>query len=589
MMYIKGGYLVVECKNCGYVGEYNGTPCPRCGAQMKYGIHEAKEAVAHARELVASHNYLEAARLYEELVAMEIPEAQFDFAEILERGAFVPRDLDRAMELFLIRALDNDPTAAYRYSRLAERVSDEGARFWLRYSAAIGCKEAYPEVAGLYSEEGKEELAAYFCYLSAESGNKDSFAEMALRYYKGNGVEESEAYAKWYLDKFFIPPIYMLKISYKLRSVKAEEPPCPDPSVYGEFLRSLSCEAEKYKLDRAYFHLNELLYESEDPAAALVYGAALIEGVGCEPDLKKGLGVVEQAAAEGNADAYGYLGVIYIEGEIVPPDTQKGIQYLLSAAEHGAADAYELLGDMYRNGDGVERNPTLALEYYEKAGLGGKASGGIKASEMKRKREDFFERGVALYDTSPEEAFRSFAISAAMGYRPAEHRLAVCYELGIGTKRDRYAAYYWYNSAAQSQDPEAIFDLGRCFAYGIGVAFDYKKAINLFMKADSKNELVRQEIKTLLDRKKRKMINALFSRAMRLLYQKKITPALEILESLEKLGHPRGTYTLGCLLEFGFGVRTDRNRAYMLYERAYKLMFRDPRQSYKLIVLKMVR
>lgn len=580
---------MVECKSCGYVGEYNGKPCPRCGAQLKYSVHDATEAVAYARELVASHNYREAAELYEELVAMEIPEAQFDFAEILERGAFVPRDLDRAMDLFLIRALDNDPTAAYRYSRLAARVSDEGARFWLRYSAALGCEEAYPEVARSFSEEGKEELAAYFCYLSAEGGNKDSLAEMALRYYKGNGVEESEAYAKWYLDKFFIPPIYMIKISYKLRSVRAQEPPRPDSSVYGGFLRTLSYEAEKYKLDGAYFHLSALLYELGDSVATLAYGAALIEGVGCEPDVKKGLGVLEQAAAEGNSDAYGYLGAIYIEGELVPHDTEKGVQYLLSAAEHGAADAYELLGDMYRSGDGVERNPTLALEYYEKAGLGGKASGGAKASEMKRKREDFFERGVALYDESPEEAFRSFAISAAMGYRPAEHRLAVCYELGIGTKRDRYAAYYWYNSAAESGEPEAVFDLGRCFAYGIGVAFDYKKAINLFMKAGSENELVRQEIRLLLERKRKKLINALFSRAMRLLYQKKIDIALDILEGLERLGHPRGTYTLGCLLEFGFGVKTDRNRAYMLYERAYKLMFRDPRQSYKLIVLKMVR
>ncbi len=580
---------MIKCEGCGYTGEFCGALCPKCSEPLKYTEGEAQAAVAEARSLVKRHEYGGAVELYSMLADMGIAEAEYEFAEILERGAFVPRDLDRAMQLFLSCAKKNDPRAAYRYSRLASRVSDEAARFWLRYSAVLGCGEAYSEVARLFSEEGREELATYYYYLSAEGGDRDAVAEMALRYYRGTGAPASLPYAKWYLDKFFIPPIYLIRTAYKLRSVKAEEPPAPACENYEALLRSLVNLAEKYKIDTAYFRLNTLLAERGDFAALLAVGASLVEGVGCEQDIPRGISTLESVAAHGFGDAYGYLGSLYIQGEFVARDTETGVRYLGLAGENGAPDAYEILGDMYRSGDGVERNPSRAVEYYELAAKGGSKGGAVKYAEMKRKREDFFDRGAALEDTAPEEAFRAFAISAAMGYHPAEHRLAICYELGVGTAPDRYAAYYWYKSAAANGEPDAVFDLGRCYAYGIGVAFDYKKAIKLFMRSGAEEELVKHEVSRLLERKRRRMVRGLFSRAMRLLYLRKFEPALEILATCERLGHAQGIYTLGCLLEFGFGTRIDRDRAYGLYEKAYKLRFRDPRQTYKLTVLKMVR
>lgn len=580
---------LVKCKNCGYFGEYTGKSCPACSEIITYTDKEAADAVNLARELVKKHEYVDAAKLYEMLVDMDVHEAKRDFAEILERGNFVPRDFDRAMNLFLSCAERYDAEAAYRYSRLAARVSDEASHFWLRYSAVLGCKEAYGDVARLFSEEGYEELATYYFRLSADAGNKDSLAELAERYYRGIGAPACEEYAKWFLDKFFMPPIYLIKIAYKLRSVKAEEPPVPEVGNYDGYLRALSELAEKYKIYTAYFYISKLLSERGDAAATLAFGACLVEGVGCDKNVTEGLSVLERLAADGYADAYGYLGSIYSEGELVTEDKELAARYFLLAGEHGSADAYEILGDMYKAGDGVERNPARAIELYELSAKGGSRAGALKEEEMKRKRADFFERGVALLETTPNDAFRAFAISAAMGYLPSEHKLGFCYENGVGTDIDRYAAFYWYDSAVRGGEEAAIFDLARCYAYGIGVAFDYKKAVKLFMTSGADKELVRGEISRLLDAKRRRMIGALFSRAMRLLYQKKIEPAFEILEGLERLGHPQGVYTLGCLLEFGFGAKTDRDRAYSLYEKAYKLKFRDPRQSYKLIVLKMVR
>lgn len=580
---------MLKCKSCGYEGEYRDKFCPKCRFPLSLGDEEARALLENARAQIKRREYEGALDAYRMLADLGITDAEREYAVILERGDFLPRDLDSAMHFFLLAARKNDPLAAYRYSRLASRVSDEASRFWLRYSAVLGCETAYPEVARLFSEEGREELATYYYYLAAASGDRDSMIEMAMRYYSGTGVTRSEAHAKWYFDKFFIPPIYAIKIAYRLRSVKAEEPPTPTPGDYDALLRSLKALAEKHKLDTAHFHLATLLSERGDAKATLTVGASLIEGVGTEADVARGISVVESAAVHGLGDAYGYLGGLYLAGEFVPEDTELGVKYLFLAAENGAPDAYEILGDMYRYGDGVDRNPTYAVELYDLAAAGGSHGGATKAAEMKRRREDFFDRGVALEDTAPEEAFRAFAISAAMGYRPAEYRLAVCYELAIGTPKDRYAAFYWYKRSSESGDSRAIFDLGRCYAYGIGVSFDYKQAIKLFMKSGADEHLVKREITRLLEAKKKRLVSSTFSRAMRLLYQKKFDPAIELLELCVRLGHAQGTYTLGCLLEFGFGARMDRDRAYALYERAYRLLFRDPRQIYKLKILKMVR
>ncbi len=580
---------MIRCNSCGTAGEYTGLVCPSCGENIVYTKHQKEEALAEARLAIKKKEYEAALELYLMLADMGLTEAERELAELLERGAIVTRDLDYAMELFLRAAKKNDARSAYRYSRLAERVSDEAARFWLFFSAVLGCEQAYPVLAKKLSDEGREELATYYYYLAAACEDRESIAEMALRYYKGHGAPMSYEYAKWYFDKFFIPPIYTVKIAYKLRSVKAAEPPQPMPKNYDTYLRELAEDAKKYEVYTAYFYLNELLAKRGDLSGAVAVGAALVEGVGVASDPMRGIKCLESAAAHGFFAAYIYLGTLYLSGEFVQKDTQKGMDFLIKAGKCGGAEAYEALGDIYRAGEEVEKNTALAIEYYELAGAGGVVSAMTKADELKRRREDFFERGEALFDTAPEEAFRAYAISSAMGYVFAKRRFALCYELGIGTSPDRYAAFYWYGEAVSSGDTSAIFDLGRCYAEGIGTRFDYKKAIELFIKSDEEPDVVKKRIVELLDRKKAKLTRGVFSRAMRLLYQRKIAPAAEILELCEKIGHAQGIYTLGCLLEFGLGVKMDRDRAYALYERAYKLEFRDPRQIYKLVVLKMVR
>ena len=220
----------------------------------------------------------------------------------------------------------------------------------------------------------------------------------------------------------------------------------------------------------------------------------------------------------------------------------------------------------------------------------GNGSARVKSDGLKDEREALFAEAEDAIDTDPERAFRCFAIACGMGHIPAYSRLAKCYLVGIGTKRDRQRAFMWYEYAVRMGDEAALYDLGLCYSRGIGVAFNFGKAVEMLTRAhrhaDARAEA---ELIRLYENKKRAMSGSLFSAAVRLLYQKKFSLAKRMLDVCAEAEHPKAIYTLGCMYEFGIGTATNRELAFALYEQAYAMRFRDPRQTYKLKVLKMIR
>jgi TPR repeat protein len=99
----------------------------------------------------------------------------------------------------------------------------------------------------------------------------------------------------------------------------------------------------------------------------------------------------------------------------------------------------------------------------------------------------------------------------------------------------------------------------------------------------------KDEFKRLSENKTKALSRQLFSKAMRLIYQQKYRDARAILEVCYQVGDPQAAYTLGCMYEFGLGGYTDREGAKTLYEYSYREKFRDPRQEYKLKILRMTR
>ncbi len=574
---------MIVCKKCGYEGTYTGDPCPECGEVFslnKNDIAEQLSALSIAEDERDYESMLESLHI---LADVGHTASEREYARILERGELLPRDLNRAMLYFKRAAEKNDAYAAYRYSRLASRESNEASWFWLMFSAILGCKESYPEVAEGFSARGYEEDALYFYALAAACDDVSSIAQVAKRYYNGIGTEPSPAYAKWYMDKLTIPPIYAIKLAYNLRRERAEEPPMLTLKNYNGLLRRLVKAADANGFTTARMRLSEILSERGDTDAMVYVAESNIKN----GSFAEGMRLLAVAADAGNIDAHLKLADVYIDGKLAERDLSLAVRHLISAGELGSYLGYERAGDVYCSGEREIRNVNRGLELYDLASVLGSASARETSEMIKSEREHLYNSAPAL---APRDAFSAFMRSADMGYYPSMMKLAECFEQGLGTKINRYGAYYWYKKASEFDEAEAFFALGRCYADGIGVDRDFKAARAAFIRAERLGcKSAHGEVIALLDRKLKKSARALYSKAMRLIHLSKYEPAYELLEISSELKYPKAIYTLGCLYEFGKGVPCDRERAYAMYEEAYALRFRDPRARYKLVILKMVK
>lgn len=578
-----------KCENCGFIGESFSGRCPMCGKTSPLSEREISEALDALRAAMKSRKYEYAVSGYRSLSELGCTEAQIEYGRILERGELVPKDLDGAMKLFYSAAQKCHPYGAYRYSRLISRHNDGASRFWLAFSAHLGCKEAFSVAAEMYSADGNEVMASYYYSLAALLDDTSAIVTMAKRYYNGIGSEPDEAYAKWFLDKLTIPPFHAIKMAYRLRSIKAKEPPFEKPRGYENIVRELCAKAKSMRFFSAYRYLVGELSESDD-RMLYTLGVLYAEGVGGEVDTKRAIYLLEGAAAHGVGEAYKYLADAYIEGRIVEKDVERAMRYYRSAAEHGMSNAFELIGDLYLEGRLVERDVAKAIYYYDLAANEGDGEALRKSDELKEEREGYFRLGCELRYADRERALAAFASAAAMGFVPAYGRLAEMLESGDGIGENRSLAFLWYMKAVSEGDEDALFDVGRCYAHGIGIRFDFDLAIDYLTRAERLGDArAEAEIERLCENKKRGMTKRLFSTAVRLLYNKKFSVARRMLEACKSAGHAKGIYTLGCLYEFGIGTATDRELAFELYEVAYAMKFRDPRQTYKLKILKMVR
>lgn len=581
---------MIECKKCGYVGSYYGPKCPTCKEIFNLTPEEINEKINEIKKAEQSRQYELAAEGHHILADLGRTESQKKYAALLERGDIVPRNLDAAMDYYYMAAEKNDAHAAFRYSRLAERTSDKAAYFWLAYAAALGCVEAYPSFAERCARDGEDELANFYYAMSAAYDVTDSIVTLAKRYYSGIGTEQNLPYAKWYMDKLTLPPIHAIKMAYKLRSVKSEDPGIPKHPDYQKMLRRLAIRAYDYSLFKQYYHLSKMLSDEGDLNAKMTLGKLHAEGVGCKQDIDAALAYLKSAALGGSAEAYRATGDIFISGKLIPRDTERALNCYRAAANLGMTNAYETMGDIFRDGEIVARDVAKAIELYDMGAKEGHSSAREKAEALKNEREELFAIGERMRDNSPSQSFRAFAISASMGYVPAYKEMARAFLEGRGIKKNRQQAYLWFEKAVEAKDEEALLEYGLCFSRGIGTAFDFKRAVEILSRAARLGSgEARAELERLMENKKRHMLEKVYSNAMAMIHQRKFTEAEKLLRICLRLGHGKGIYTLGCLNEFGLGIPTNRAVAFRLYETSFDLKFRDPRSVYKLRILRMAK
>ena len=581
---------MVRCSSCGHLGDYYSPTCPICKKKYTVTPKELDDKLTEIDDAMAKKDYALALEGYRFLADIGHLPSMREYASILESGTLIKKDLDGAMRYFGIAAERGDAYSAYRYSRLAERTSETASVFWLTFAAVKGCLSAYPAMAELLSSRGKDSLANYYYRVSADGGHTGSIITMAERYIEGIGCEKSAEHAKWFIDKFTIPPIQALKLAYKLRSVKAVEPPEPEIKGYADLLRSLAKRAEALNYRTAAFSLTQMISDKGDYNATCRLGQMYLEGYGTRKDEKQAMDLLSLAAAHGCADAALTMGDAYVKGVDVEANAELALKYYSMVNGDGRAKAYERMGDIYLEGRLVRRDYPEALRLYTLAAESGNPEGQKKAQELKRRREEIFERGMSLRTTDKAEAFKCFAISTGMGYLPAYTALGACYLHGLGTTKDRPEAYRWFKEAADKGDTAGIYLTATCLQDGVGINRNLKLARDYLTRASALGvEEAEKRLLALLDARRKKLVKRAFSYAMENIYNKRFEAGIRALEVPVKFGLPKAIYTMGCLAEFGMGIPTDRALAYASYERAFEKGFRDPSSSYKLMILRMAK
>eukprot|EP01102_Stenamoeba_stenopodia_P013255 TRINITY_DN4277_c0_g1_i1.p1 TRINITY_DN4277_c0_g1~~TRINITY_DN4277_c0_g1_i1.p1 ORF type:complete len:618 (-),score=81.39 TRINITY_DN4277_c0_g1_i1:87-1940(-) len=284
---------------------------------------------------------------------------------------------------------------------------------------------------------------------------------------------------------------------------------------------------------------------------------------GDDRNIEEAIQLLEDAGAQGNDEALFALGEIYEMGDGVPRDFKRAFEYFERSASLGHPIAQRNVGFMYDTGKGVAENKTLSILYYTFAALskdtmasavlGYKFARGygvpqscetslgyyssiaskvvnrtmigfgmtfnvdlVRLSEIYDSTRDrtsehrdvvqyyqfaaeagdkmaqvtlghlFLQGG---YGVSPNYALAQYYFqSAADRNEPGGHAgLGTLYLFGLGVDQNNDTAYKYLTEAASKDIAPAVTALGYMYLYGYGVAIDYKQAIKYFQKGANLN------------------------------------------------------------------------------------------------------
>ena len=185
----------------------------------------------------------------------------------------------------------------------------------------------------------------------AENGDVEAQYNLALIYYRGDGIEEDKKEAfEWF--------------------EKAARQGDSDAQFYLAFsyMNGEGIEENKGEAFRWYKKSAERGNISAQNNLACCYD----NGDGVEKDKEKAFKWFKKAAEQGDAVAQNNLGNCYDKGSGVEEDKEKAIEWYIKSAEQGYADAQYNLGWHYDKGIGIEENKEKAFEWYKQSAEQGK-------------------------------------------------------------------------------------------------------------------------------------------------------------------------------------------------------------------------
>lgn len=183
-----------------------------------------------------------------------------------------------------------------------------------------------------------------------------------------------------------------------------------------------------------------------------------------------------------------------------------------------------------------------------------------KAVEELATRDALFAEGMRILEngTTREDGVKAFKYlrqAASQGHTEAQYQLSVCYDRGIGVRRNITEAAKWCQMAAFGGHAKAQSEIGYCYEYGQGVVRNIKEAVSWYEMASAQGNIEAKNNLAFCYQKGRGV-------------HKDVKEAIRLYGEAAAGGHASAQYNLGYCYWYGEGVKTDKSRAIELFKQS---------------------
>lgn len=237
----------------------------------------------------------------------------------------------------------------------------------------------------------------------------------------------------------------------------------------------------------------------------------MIKGIGGEKNPELGVSYCEKAAGQGDPEAIAVLGYYYFEGKVVKQNYKKTVDGFLLACEKGSESAPYMLGYCNRMGLGVMKDDKRAFGYFKLSYERGSLPGAFACGECYETAygvEADYSAALACYVKASEKEWEAPLLkksvvdakaatiriakigkywkSAKSGDSVAMDEVGQCYASGEGVKKDEGKAYGWFAKAAAKDNVSGIVHKADALYKGVGVRQDRNAAGKEYVRAAEK-------------------------------------------------------------------------------------------------------
>ena len=219
------------------------------------------------------------------------------------------------------------------------------------------------------------------------------------------------------------------------------------------------------------------------------------------------------------------------------------------------------IADVETAATAVEKQPEIVNEKIaEEQPDQSQQSEPAKAVEELATRDALFAEGMRILEngTTREDgvkAFKYLGQAASQGHTEAQYQLSVCYDRGIGVRRNITEAAKWCQMAAFGGHAKAQSEIGYCYEYGQGVVRNIKEAVSWYEMASAQGNIEAKNNLAFCYQKGRGV-------------HKDVKEAIRLYGEAAAGGHASAQYNLGYCYWYGEGVKTDKSRAIELFKQS---------------------